>query len=124
MNRLTLTSLISFVMLASAPGSTYIVEPDGTGDYPFIQEAIDAAVNGDEILLGDGVFKGVGNYEVDFKGKAIIVRSQSGWPADCVIDAEGVLGIPRCAFVFQSMEWHDSVVRDLTIINGSTAYSC
>ncbi len=48
-----LASLASMTLLAlallagSASASTYLIRPDGTGDYPTIQEAIGAASNGD-----------------------------------------------------------------------------
>ena len=37
-----------------AAATTYIVRPDGTGDFPTIQTAIDAAIDGDIIELTDG----------------------------------------------------------------------
>jgi hypothetical protein len=78
------------VSLAPAPASarTYLVLPDGTGDYATIQAAMDHAVDGDEILLGDGTFRGEGNRDVDCDG-AITIRSVHGDPAACVIDCEG-----------------------------------
>ncbi len=118
-------ALIVFFMFAgSAVGDSYVVKPDGSGDFPVIQVAIDSAVDGDEILLADGVFKGKGNKEVIFWGKAVTVRSQSGKPSDCIIDAEGEIGLPYNAFCFENGEGADSVVRDITILNGSTSTSC
>lgn len=113
-------SLGLLCLAAPAFGATYLVKPDGTGDFPTIQAAVDAASKGDEILLADGTFKGIGNRDIDFKGKAITVRSQSGIPETCVIDAEGVPYVPRRGFDFQSLEGIDSVVRDITIMRGST----
>jgi hypothetical protein len=127
MHKETIASIVSLVLFASAGaalGDTIVVKPDGTGDYPVIQAAIDAAMNGDEILLTDGVFKGKGNKDVKFWGKAVTVRSQSGNPWDCIIDAEGEIGLPYSAFVFEYGEGLDSVVRDLTIYDGSTATVC
>ena len=112
--------LMLFHVSMTCYGAVYLIEPDGTGDYPTIQLAIDAAQNGDEILLAAGVFKGTGNYDIDFRGKAITVRSLSGYPQDSTIDAEGIQWEPRRGFDFQTGEGNDSVVRDLTIINGST----
>ena len=123
MKNLHLLSLsIVFLLLFTAPshGDVYLIKPDGTGDFPNIQAAIDAAKGGDEILLANGVFKGLGNYNIDFKGKAITVRSQSGCPKDCTIDAEGSQWIPRRGFDFKTKEGADSIVRDLTITKGST----
>ena len=57
-------------------------------DYPTIQSAIDAAVDGDEVLVADGTYTGEGNKDLDFSGKAIAVRSMHG-PETAIIDAEG-----------------------------------
>ena len=121
--RTTPSSLIVIFFLISftpAFAAEYLVKPDGTGDYPTIQAAIDAATAGDTILLADGVFKGPGNRNLDLKGKAITVRSRSGYPGDVTIDAEGVQWIPQRGFDFKTGEGPDSVVRDITITGGST----
>jgi len=112
-------SLASVLALATPVcSSILVVEPGGGGDYPTIQAAITAAMDGDEIVLSDGVFTGVGNRNIDLGGKAITVRSQSGDPASCVIDVQGDYdSISDQGFYFHSGEGSDSVVRDLTITN-------
>jgi hypothetical protein len=69
--------------------TTYTVRPDGSGDFPTIQAAVNAAVDGDVIELGSGTFTGAGNRDVDIDGKVITIRSQSGNPATCTIDCQG-----------------------------------
>ena len=69
-------------------GAELVVHPDGTGDYPTIQSAVDAAQDGDEVILMDGIFLGAGNRGVEIRGKSIVVRSLSGVPAQCVVDCE------------------------------------
>lgn len=108
------------IFTSASFGNDYVINPNGTGDFPTIQAAIDAAINGDEILLTNGVFKGAGNRDIDFKGKAITVRSQKGSPQDCIIDPEGVQWIPQRGFIFKTNEGHNSIVRDITITHGST----
>jgi len=66
----------------------HTVHPDGSGDYPTIQQAIDAASAGDVIELGNGEFDGPLNRNLGFAGKCLTLRSQSGNPEDCVIDCE------------------------------------
>ena len=82
-------------------------------DQPTIQAGIDAAVDGDIVLVSDGVWTGYGNKELDFGGRAITVASESG-PAECIIDCEN----SGRGFTFTGGEGPDTVVRGFTIING------
>lgn len=107
-------------LVAAAQAATWVVKPDGTGDFPTIQDAIDSAVSGDVILLTDGLFVGAGNRDINFLGKALHLRSASGHRTACIVDAEGTPGVPQRCFDFQSTEGNDSVVRDITIRGGST----
>ena len=81
------TALVLAVPALTAAGSWY-VKPDGSGDAPTIQAAIDSAVTGDTVILENGVYTGVGNRNIDFRGKAITVRSELGVAELCVIDCE------------------------------------
>ncbi len=85
------------------------------GEYATIQAAIDAAVDGDVVEIADGTYTEAGNRNLDFDGKAITVCSASGDPARCIIDCER----RGRGFIFNSGEGPDSVVRGLTITNGS-----
>jgi hypothetical protein len=103
----------TFEILYTGP-ITYNVCPDGTGDFQTIQEAINAAQDGDVIELCDGVYAGDGNRDVEFLGKAITVRSQSGDPQNCVVDC-GSLGR---GFRFIAGEGPGSVLEAITIVGG------
>jgi len=104
------------------PGDPSISDPleDGSAAHPFdaIQEAIDAAVNGDTVLAADGLYRGEGNRDIDFLGKAITVCSMNG-AGDCVIDCEGFLLAPHRGFIFVSGEGPGSVLRGVTVINAA-----
>ncbi len=82
-------------------------------DQPTIQAGIDAAADGDTVLVSNGTYTGIGNREMDFNGKAIIVRSANG-PDTCVIDCEQL----GRAFTLESGEGPDSVLAGFTITNG------
>ncbi|HUU94895.1 MAG TPA: hypothetical protein VM487_04080 [Phycisphaerae bacterium] len=100
---------------ASANADTIYVCWDGSGDYLTIQAGIDAAQDGDTVLVADGTYQGVGNYDLDFLGKAITVRSANG-PSRCIIQcAELGLG-----FYFWTDEGPDAVVQGFTIAAGHT----
>ncbi len=84
------------------------------GDYPAIQMAIDAAQDGDTVLVADGTWTGPRNINLDFHGKAITVRSENG-PDACVIDPDR----KGSAFNFTSRETADARVEGFTIQHGS-----
>ncbi|MFC1573272.1 hypothetical protein ACFL6M_06705, partial [Candidatus Eisenbacteria bacterium] len=102
----------------TATAATYVVNPEGTGDYPTIQAAIDACVDGDIVELTDGTYTGDGNRDIAFLGKPITVRSQSGNPEVCIINCEGSGESPHRGFEFRAGEGPGSVLEDLTITGG------
>ncbi len=77
--------MILFLTPILAQSSTINVP---SSEHPTIQAGIDASVDGDIILLADGTYTGYGNYNVDFNGKSITVKS-SGGPDVCIVDCEG-----------------------------------
>jgi len=99
---------------ATANAEVITVCWDGSGDYLTIQEGIDAAQDGDEVVVCDGVYTGLGNKNLDFAGKAITVRSANG-PDNCIIDCEN----EGRGFYFHSGETAASVVDGFTITNGN-----
>ena len=84
-------------------------------DQPTIQAGIDAAVDGDTVLVDDGLYTGAGNVNLDFKGKAITVKSVNG-AAATIIDCQNTASTK--GFIFQSGETASSVLNGFTVING------
>lgn len=85
--------------------------------YSTIQAGVDAAVGGDVVIVADGIYRGEGNRDIDFWGKAITVRSENG-AATCTIDCEDTTQAFHRGFNFHSNETLESVVDGFTIING------
>jgi parallel beta-helix repeat protein/predicted outer membrane repeat protein len=104
-------------------GAYITVKADGTGDYPTIQDAIDAAQNGNVIVLNDGVFTGYRNRDLNFYGKEIIVQSLSGDPETCIIDCEGSpTNLHRCV-LFTTGEGPGTVLQGVTLTNTYVSYA-
>ena len=82
-------------------------------EYPTIQAAIDAAKAGETVLVADGTYKGVGNKDLDYKGKAIWVHSENG-AEKTIIDCEGA----GRGILFHSSEPKAAIFEGFTIRNG------
>ena len=116
-----LQSALLALVLAAPPGALAAVlhvSPDGAGQYPTIQAAIDASAPGDTILLADGTYRGDGNRDIKYRGKAITVRSQNDEPSLCTIDCQGTASEPHRGFDFCGGEPATAVLRGVAIADG------
>src|SRR5690606_26490412 len=77
----------------------------------------DAAVDGDEVVLADGIYTGAGNVNCTFD-KLITVRSASGNPEACIIDCQNVAGTR--GFTFAAGLSNAATLSGITIRNGNT----
>ncbi len=112
--------LILIALAATCSAATITVHADGSGDYPTIQAAIDAAIEGDIIELTPGAYTGPGNRDIDFLGKAITVRSENG-PNNCFIFCFGTEAEPHRGFYFHSGEDANSIIEGISIALGYAA---
>jgi hypothetical protein len=115
-----LSPVFPLLLLLAAPdrllGGTIYVDPGEK-----IQAAIDAAADGDLILVRAGTYSGEGNRDLTSTGKAIVLRGEAG-PEATIIDCGGSSSEPHRGFLFSSGEGPDCVVSGFTVRNGNAYY--
>jgi hypothetical protein len=99
-----------YVDAAAAPGG------NGSSNAPYraISPALEAAGDYGIIQIAPGVYKGMGNKDLDFGGKRLMLYSREG-ARTCIVDCEG----SGRAFFFHNSEDERSVLRGLTIRHAS-----
>ena len=104
--------ILSMSLLCSL---TYAATINVPADQPTIQAGINSANSGDTVLVDDGIYKGEGNVNIDFKGKSITVKSRNGAEAT-IVDCEK--RFDTRGFLFQNNETETSILDGFTIKNG------
>ncbi|MCD4657962.1 MAG: hypothetical protein K8S87_10525 [Planctomycetes bacterium] len=93
---------------------------DGTDTNPFktIQKGIDQSSNGDIVLVSNGIYTGVGNYDLVYNGKKIIVKSENG--ADVTtINGGGTFDPNHRIANFTFNETRESMIVGFTLTEGN-----
>lgn len=104
------------VVIAYAAETSFANIINVPGDQPTIQAGINAAVNGDEVVLADGTYTGAGNVNCNFNGKLITLRSASDNPEACIIDGQHV-ALTRF-ITMNSGETSAAALRGITFTRG------
>lgn len=103
----------------------YVIDPNGIlcvpSEYPTIQAAIDASVDGNTVVVAPGTYIGAGNIDIDFKGKAITVRSADpndpNTVAATIVDYRSATWENHSGFYLHSGEDANSILAGFTITN-------
>jgi hypothetical protein len=112
-------SIVAIVLGGTGPanGATITVGPAGGYDFSAIQMGIDAAVDGDTVLVAPGEY--IITEPITFRGKAIIVKSEAG-PDVTIIRMGTPADINRGSVViFENNETPASVLDGFKITGGS-----
>ncbi|MCZ6653689.1 MAG: hypothetical protein O7D91_11765 [Planctomycetota bacterium] len=120
--------IILLVLPALGPAwaqTTWHVDDDctppgaGTELDPFctIQDGIDAAQDGDTVLVAPGTYTGDGNRDISLFGKAMTLKSSAG-PSATIIDIQGSPSSIHRGFFLIHGETCQSIIEGFTIENG------
>ena len=101
------------MLTVSCFADTLIVDLDGYGDYLTIQSAVNAAQDGDTVLIRDGVYTGNKNRNILIDGKQLKISSENG-NSNCIIDCN------ELGEGFYIWESENVIIRGLTIVNGKS----
>jgi hypothetical protein len=98
--------LVAVLTIPALAYSATITVPD---DYAKIQDAIDAAATGDTVTVKPGIYQ----ENIDFKGKAVTVRSEQGANVTVIDGRHNNASVVTC----KSGEGPDSVLDGFTVTN-------
>ncbi len=110
--------LISALLTSTALADTWTVDDDGKADFNNIQAAVNAASNGDEIIVMPGTYTSTSEEVVNMLGKAVTLRSNDPSNQEVIkatiIDGENT----RRGILCINAETNKTIIEGLSIING------
>ncbi len=109
---------IAAVLLLSAVANTAVIHVPS--EQPTIQAGIDAASDGDTVLVADGTYTGYSNTALYIYGKGVAVISENG-PANTVIDCEGGYSD---AFIVDYSITSQPIIEGFTVSKARFAVDC
>ena len=105
--------LLVFLTLAGLPASARGKTISVPQDFPAIGPAVEAALDGDTIVVAPGTYSGPENRGITIMGRALSIQSVEG-SERTIIDCEGQDG----AFIIRSPAADGSLISGFTIRNG------
>ena len=107
-------TIITFLVLITVSNTCFAEVHHVPADFPTIQYAVDAAADGDEIIVAPGTYTSTADEVVDMRGKEIWLHSSGG--ADVtIIDGEGL----RRGIYCHNDETPETIIEGFTITNGN-----
>ncbi len=90
-------------------------------EQPTIQAGIDAAIDGDTVLISDGLYSGVGNVDLQLGSKGLVITSVNG-PDFTSIECQASIDSSRFGFVIAPAP-SLQVIKGITISGGTNGVS-
>ncbi|MCH2134096.1 MAG: hypothetical protein MK116_10140 [Phycisphaerales bacterium] len=119
----TITTVVASLLITGTTfADTIYVAQDGSGNFSDIQSAVDAASNGDEIIVGPGTYTSTNtdpdnSYIVLLGTKHLVIRSSHG-AAQTILDGEDARGCIYCGSGSPGL----TVIDGFTMQNGREYY--
>jgi len=111
-----LHSLAALALSSTALAGDTLLVPS---QYATIQAAVDAAVEGDTVLVAPGVYKGPGNRSVDLGSKDLVITSEAG-PERTILRCQGKTTDPQRGFLVEGGQSSATLIEGFTIRGGAT----
>ena len=108
-----ITCLTVCVLSGATFATTWTVDDNGKADFDNIQAAVDAASDGDTILIAEGIYPV--NSAINANGKAITIR---GWTNNDGSPAVTIDGQQSTRVIYSDGDSSDTVFENLIIANG------
>ncbi|HIB50529.1 MAG TPA: hypothetical protein EYO40_04525, partial [Phycisphaerales bacterium] len=107
-------ALISIFLTSTALADTWTVDDDGKADFDNIQAAINAASDGDEIIVMEGMYY---EHDINILGKSILIEGSMNAEGELLAVVHG--NWQGSVFVCNSGETASTVLKNLLITGGS-----
>jgi len=107
---------------SAALATTWLVAPDGTGDFTSIQAAIDASSTGDSVVVGPGSYTEGSRYNATYAGGLVISHPVSiigAGPDAVTVTVDITESYSRGAAILLTPTSHDLIVEGMTFIHAN-----